>query len=269
MTADAAPAKKSWTLENVKSALPALLAAGTDVMPMEERATLLMSAGAALLMGATKGSEGGLTPEVVADIELAGQACTELVRAYQAAQAPAADAAAAPGVEVESGQTPAGHTLIAAGKAEGLSDDDLRDAIHAALAERFPPAEKEGDSPWHIWVIDVFQTDSTVVYELNREKFQLGYVYESGTVTLTGEPVEVRVSYKPVVEAAAAAPEGEPAAEPEAAPTEQSAAGTEKTAEPDAPAASFWPVSLSDAVCKEQEEAADDEPLPPAMVRGW
>lgn len=250
----AEPTTKSYTLEQVKEALPALMAAGPDVMPGEKRSRLLMGALAALALAADKGSGGGLTAEIVADVELAGKVCGELVRAFRAA--PAAEPAAP--ATVESGQTADEHTTVAAGKAEGLSDNDLRDAIRAALAEKFPPEENEGDSPWHVWIIDVFRDDSTVVYELRSEKFQLSYTYDAGTVTLTGEPIEVRVSYKPVGEEEAPPAEGEPGAEmaPEPTETEQSADGAAKTAKAAARPATVIPLNLSEAYRKRQEAAA-------------
>ena len=79
-------------------------------------------------------------------------------------------------------------------KAEGLSDNTLRDAITAALNVKHSVNE-ETDYEARPWVVDVFVDDSTAVYRMNSEYYQVTYSRDGANVSITGEPTKMRVTY--------------------------------------------------------------------------
>ncbi len=74
--------------------------------------------------------------------------------------------------------------------ASGMSANDLRDALNVELDQQF------GGDNVHVWLRDY--GDDWAVYDLDGDtdspgKFRIGYQVDDGTVTLSGDPVEVRV----------------------------------------------------------------------------
>lgn len=109
-------------------------------------------------------------------------------------------------------------------KAMGISFDQVRQSVCAALRLKFPP---DADDPFCSgpWVEDIY--DDVAIYSNEGKLFSTGYTFDSGEATLTGEPIEVIRSYAPANQppplvpgetpATAAPPAGEAAAPPPAA----------------------------------------------------
>lgn len=77
-------------------------------------------------------------------------------------------------------------------QAAGISFETRRDQIRAAVEERF------GSDDGYTWVKDF--DDDQVIFEADSEATQaIGYTMtDDGTVTLTGEPVDVQMTYEPI-----------------------------------------------------------------------
>lgn len=163
----------------------AIAAAAENQIPTASKEPLLRSiASAQLSQAAATVKADGLTPEV---IDLLRQ-LLELMAGQPAAAQPAEPAPApAPGMPME-----------AAVKAQPPSDSEIREAVQAAVHEKFPAAD---DEPCRgPWVVEVFSADSTAIYESKGSLFQIGYSYDpaAGTASLTGSPTEVRRTYEPI-----------------------------------------------------------------------
>jgi hypothetical protein len=82
----------------------------------------------------------------------------------------------------------------------GPSFNDVRAAIDAALRLRFPYVEDSNScGPCGPYVCDVFE--KTVVYELNNDLFEVGYVFDGKSAVLGNDAVEVMRAYSPVAPA--------------------------------------------------------------------
>jgi len=82
-----------------------------------------------------------------------------------------------------------------AGNAEGLSFNEIEMLIHDALNEKLTFGNED-----HIFVVDVFPEDSTVICEFNGDLFTVPFVIsEEGQVTIVGIPlpVERNVTFTP------------------------------------------------------------------------
>lgn len=75
----------------------------------------------------------------------------------------------------------------------GPSFGDISTAVGAALNERFPRVEESDD---YAWVVDVF--DTTVVYQLKGDLFEVSYSYDGKAAVLGSDAVEVARTYAPV-----------------------------------------------------------------------
>ena len=76
-----------------------------------------------------------------------------------------------------------------------LGDADRRARVADALCARFAP----GDDPWEydLYLVDLYGTDA--VFHQDGRTWSIAFaVAEDGTVTFTGEPVEVAVTYAPL-----------------------------------------------------------------------
>jgi len=98
----------------------------------------------------------------------------------------------------------------------GVSFDDLRRMVEAAIDAAFPAPVTPGDYPCSTYVRDMF--DAAAVFSRDGVLYQIGYSYGNGVVTLTGQPVEVVTTYAPVA--------GTPAADPNTVETNMAAATT-------------------------------------------
>lgn len=93
-------------------------------------------------------------------------------------------------------------------KIAGVSFDAINSAIHAALKEKYPPPEG-GDGCCSVaegpWLRDVF--DDVAVYCYDGKLYRVGYTFNAGTATLSGEPEEVQVTYAPISAAPPSTPD--------------------------------------------------------------
>jgi Mu-like prophage I protein len=75
---------------------------------------------------------------------------------------------------------------------DGVSHDEMRTAINAAIRDAVGLNGDEWDGPW---IRDVFET--TAVYEHEGKVWEVSYSYNAGVVAL-GSPVEVQIAYTPI-----------------------------------------------------------------------
>lgn len=80
-------------------------------------------------------------------------------------------------------------------KAAGISMDDLRQKVNAAVDEAFPPQPAGPGEPCgsYSYVSDLY--DDYAVFSRDGDLWKIGYSYANGIVTLTGEPVPVVRAY--------------------------------------------------------------------------
>jgi hypothetical protein len=89
-------------------------------------------------------------------------------------------------------------------KIAGVSYEQLRSAINAALTEAFPPEGDNACSPCGYYCEDIF--DDKAIFYKEGKTYAIGYTYQNGAVTLSGEPVPVVRDWKPASELGGASP---------------------------------------------------------------
>lgn len=85
-------------------------------------------------------------------------------------------------------------------KASGFSFEQVRQAVNAALDEAYPK-EQNGDSypcGSYIYVDDLY--DDQAVFCKDGKTWSVGYTFDGGKATLSGSPVQVVRTYKPITE---------------------------------------------------------------------
>jgi hypothetical protein len=125
------------------------------------------------------------------------------------AQQKAKDPAAQPHAE---GSSKALDARVA--KIAGVSFETIRSAACEALKEMFPPDDTPG-CYMGPWVEDVY--DDKLVFQNDGQLFSIGYAFNAGKVTLSGNPTQVIRTYTPVGGGAADVNTGTAAAPPESA----------------------------------------------------
>lgn len=101
-------------------------------------------------------------------------------------------------------------------KSATVSFDQVRSSVCAALREKYPPpAPADGGAcAFGPWVEDIY--DAVAIFSNEGKLWSIGYTFENGMASLTGEPVQVVRSYAPAT--APVAPPGTPAAAADAPP---------------------------------------------------
>lgn len=89
-------------------------------------------------------------------------------------------------------------------KAEGVSYEQLRQAVNAALDEKFP-RENGSDAccPGGHYVDDLY--DDQAIFYKDGKTWAIGYTFDGGVATITGEPQQVVRAWKPVAQMGAQA----------------------------------------------------------------